>query len=173
MEGMSKFIKLLPVLILPLCFAVSSVQGQTQPRPIPEDIKSDLMKLRHAGYLIDYCKDSATSDEELDKFLNLHMKKRATEERLIEIYNNENPDKYTFEYSPDLHPNFNKTIAAFVNDRGGCTDKLVTEITREIQIIRGSRPVPRWVLLIWGAVLGVIFFKFAKFSFNLFKGKLK
>ena len=89
------------------------------------------------------------------------------------IYNNENPDKYTFEYSPDLHPNFNKTIAAFVNDRGGCTDKFITGITREIQIIRGSRPVPRWVLLIWGAVLGVIFFKFAQFIFKSFKGKLK
>ena len=165
--------QLLLVLILPLCSAFSIVHAQTQPIPIPEDIKSDLMKLRHVGYLIDYCKDSATSDEELDKFSDLHMKKRATEERLIEMYNNENPDKYTFEYAPDLHPDFNKTIAAFVNDRGGCSDKFITGITREIQIIRGNRPVPRWVLLIWGAVLGVIFFKFAKFSFNLFKGKLK
>ena len=37
--------KLLLVLILPLCSAVSLVQAQTQPRPIPEDIKSDLIKI--------------------------------------------------------------------------------------------------------------------------------
>tara|TARA_B100000989_G_C19515982_1_gene461661 strand:- start:1506 stop:1931 length:426 start_codon:yes stop_codon:yes gene_type:complete len=133
-ESTSKFIKLLVILILSLCFFISSAQAETKLNSVSEDIKSDLMKLRHAGYLINYCKDSAVSDKKRDKFLNLHIKKGATENLLIERFNNENLDNYTFDYRPDLSPNFNKVIAAFVNDQGGCTN-VMKQMTRDIDKI--------------------------------------
>ena len=66
--------------------------------------------------------------------MNLHIKKGATEKLLIERFNNENLDNYTFDYRPDLSPNFNKVIAAFVNDQGGCTN-VMKQMTRDIDKI--------------------------------------
>ena len=60
------------------------------------------MKLRHAGYLINYCKDSAVSNKKRDKFLNLYINKGVAEKLLIEKFNNENLDNYTFDYRPDF-----------------------------------------------------------------------
>lgn len=135
MKSISKTIRLLVILMLPLYFIISSAQAEINPNSVSEDIKSDLMKLRHAGYLINYCKDSAVSNKKRDKFLNLYINKGVAEKLLIEKFNNENLDNYTFDYRPDLHPNFNKTIAAFVNDQGGCTNKLIKTITRDIDKI--------------------------------------
>lgn len=166
-------------IIISECSAISLVQAQTEPRPISEEIRSYLDQLRNAGYLINHCKDSAGSDEEFDKFWDLSMKKRATEEWVAERFNNEDMSMLTFDYVPDSDTDFHETIAEFVNDKGGCTDTFLTELSQQIDIIKSQiikadptevELAPWWMLLIWLAIFGILV-EFAKFILNLFKSK--